>query len=155
MRNEIQDLMLLLQQTFEKGAWHGPSVKETLNGVDSALALRRLPDTHNIIELVSHMAAWKTYTFRKMTGDISYEVTDDLNFPALADWPAALQRLDESHNHLLSALAGFPAEKLGEQVPGTKKALTFYSLIHGVIHHDLYHAGQIMLIRKAAREQTI
>ena len=155
MKSEIQNLVTLLKQTFEKGAWHGPALMETLNGVNETQAFKRLPGTHNIIELVAHMAAWKMYTIKKLRGDTSYKVTDELNFPKLANWDEALRLLRESQNLLLSAVETFPSEKLQEEIPGSTDHLTFYSMIHGIIQHDLYHAGQIFLIKKAMLAQTI
>lgn len=154
MESEIKNLVSLLKQTFEKGAWHGPSVLESLEGVDEAQAFKRLGHTHSIVELVGHMAAWKTYTARKLKGDVAYKVTDEMNFPALDSLHEGMKRLHESHAALVSAVETFPAHKLSEPFPGSTTPYTFYSLIHGIIHHDLYHAGQIMLIKKATTEQT-
>lgn len=154
MDKEIEYLVSLLKQTFEKGAWHGPSVKESIEDVDQAQAFKRLPDTHSIIELVAHMTAWRAYTIRKLKGDAEYKVTDELNFPQAESWPETLRRLEESQMLLLSELETFPAGKLQEEVPGRANPLTFYMLLHGMIHHDVYHAGQIVLIKKANTGQS-
>lgn len=148
MKSEIQNLIALLRQTFEGEAWHGPAVKEVLKDVTEKTAMNRLPDTHSIIELVAHMTAWRTFTVRKLEGDDAYRVTDDLNFPDVKDWPKTLKDLEESQARLLTALEKFPEEKLSAIVPG--HPYPFYTLIHGIINHDLYHTGQIMLIRKAS-----
>ena len=155
MKSEIQNLVTLLKQSFEKGAWHGPAVMETLDGISEEQAFKRLGNTHSIIELVAHMAAWKTYTMKKLKGDTLYKVTDEMNFPKLANWEEALRQLRESQSQLLSALETFPSERLQEEIPGTTNHYTFYAIIHGIIQHDLYHAGQIMLIKKATLVQTI
>lgn len=154
METEIKNIVSLLKQTFEKGAWHGPSVMDSLEEVGEAQAFQRLPDTHSIIELVAHMAAWKTYTTKKLEGDASYKVTDELNFPHPTSWEDALKRLQESQRELVSALETFPAQKLQEHIPGTTAPYTYYTLLHGIIHHDLYHTGQIVLIKKANRAQS-
>lgn len=146
METEIRKLTELLQRTFEKEAWHGPAVMEVLKDVTERTALNRLPDTHSIIELVAHMTAWRTFTIRKLEGDEAYQVTDAMNFPDVKDWPGALRALEESQTNLLKAVERFPEEKLAAIVPG--RPYTYYMLIHGIIHHDLYHTGQIMLIRK-------
>jgi uncharacterized damage-inducible protein DinB len=147
MKTETEKIISLLQHTFEKDAWHGPAVKEVLNGVTEKTALNRLPDTHSIIELVAHMTAWRTFTIKKLEGDDTYQVTDALNFPDVRDWPEALRELEASQALLLKAVEKFPEEKLSAIVPG--HPYNYYTLIHGIIHHDLYHTGQVMLIRKA------
>jgi len=154
MENEIKNLVSLLKQTFEKGAWHGPSVQEALEKISESDAFKRLPHTHSILELIAHMTAWRIYAIKKLEGDSAYQVTADLNFPEVKNWEEAVQRLKESQQLLLSALEIFPAKKLSEQVPGKETPLTYYTLVHGIIHHDLYHTGQIMLIEKANSTQT-
>jgi hypothetical protein len=78
-----------------------------------------------------------------------------MNFPQRESWTETLQQLDASQAQLIAAFETFPPGKLHEQVPGSKEAFTFYSILHGIIHHDLYHAGQIMLIKKTFSQQSI
>ena len=155
MEKEIQNLVSLLKQTYEKGAWHGPSVKQGLENISDEQAFSRLPDTHSIIELVAHMAAWRIYVVEKLKGNAAYKVTDELNFPQLTDWKQAVQQLDESQAQLIAAIEKFPEEKLREKVAGFIDAYSYYTLLHSIIHHDLYHTGQIILIKKATRTQSI
>jgi hypothetical protein len=124
MNTGTQTIIALLQQVFEKDAWHGPSVKEALQAVTARTAMNRLPDTHSIIELVAHMTSWRTFTTRKLEGDNDYRVTDALNFPDAKDWAKALQALEESHIKLLKALEKFPEEKLSETVPDHRTPIT-------------------------------
>lgn len=155
METEISNLVSLLRKTFEKGAWHGPSVTETLADVKESEAAWRLPDTHSIIELVGHMQVWRTYVIQKLSGKTLYTVPDEMNFPASDNWRLTLEQLNASQQALITAIENFPASDLMRQVPGTSAALDFYTLLHGIVHHDLYHTGQIMLIKKANRAQTI
>jgi uncharacterized damage-inducible protein DinB len=147
--NELNRIAETLRNTFEKNAWHGPSVKETLKNINAESAVKRLPNTHSIIELVAHMTAWRIFTILKLKGDTSYKVTDDLNFPLSADWKNVFERLEESQRQILDAIASFPPERLSEIVPHEGYKYTFYTLLQGIIHHDLYHTGQIALIKKA------
>ncbi len=152
---EIEHIITLLARTYEKNAWHGPAVKEVLSGLTESQSFERLPHTHSIIELVAHMAAWRTYVTRKLAGDSAYKVDEQMNFPTPADWQETVDLLDASQRDLLAALGKFPQEKLHDQVAGKEQPLTYYTLLHGIIHHDLYHAGQIMLIRKARIPQPL
>jgi uncharacterized damage-inducible protein DinB len=85
-----------------------------------------------------------------LEGDGAYQVSDEMNFPSPGTWTEALQRLEESQVKLLEAAARFPEERLGELVPSITHKYTYYTLLHGIIHHDLYHIGQIQLILKSA-----
>jgi uncharacterized damage-inducible protein DinB len=147
--NEINRIAETLRNTFEKNAWHGPSVKETLKDITAESSAKRLPNTHSIIELVAHMTAWRIFTILKLKGDTSYKVTGELNFPIGMDWKTAIGKLEESQQQMLEALALFPAERLTQVVPHEGYKYTFFTLLHGIIHHDLYHTGQIALIKKA------
>lgn len=149
MKTETQKIISLLKRTFERGAWHGPSVKESLKGITKEIALKHLPNTHSIIELVAHMIAWRRYVINRLEGNNSYIVNDEMNFPKRDDWENMLIELDESQQHLLALIEQFPVYKLGELVPVSEQNYTYYTLLNGIIHHDVYHAGQIMLIKKA------
>jgi uncharacterized damage-inducible protein DinB len=150
MKTEIEKLTSLLRKTFNANAWHGPAVKEVLHDVTPELSLKRLNNTHSIIELVTHMTSWRIFVIEKLQGNEQYTVSDELNFPKTTDWVRAVADLDASQSRLLAAIEKFPLEKLSELVPPSDKyKYTYYTLIHGIINHDLYHTGQIMLIKKA------
>jgi hypothetical protein len=94
------------------------------------------------------MTAWRIFTVRRLQGDDGYTVTDDLNFKTATSWENAITDLEKSQQELLTAVKSFPEEKLSDRVPHASHQYTFYTLIHGIIHHDLYHTGQIVLIKK-------
>ena len=154
MEADLRNLVTLLERTFSKGAWHGPTVMETLEAVSVKQAFNRLEGTHSIIELVAHMTAWRRYVLKKLAGDHVFRMADELNFPSPQDWSTTVQELEETQHQLVAALRSFPAGQLYQQVPWTEQPFTYYSIFHGIIHHDLYHIGQINLIRKATSEQS-
>lgn len=148
MEIEIKNIHDLLRRTFEKHAWHGPAVKEVLESITPEQAQKRLPDSHSIIELVTHMTAWKVFVVKKLQGDLEYKVDEEMNFPAATDWTKAVDELDKSQAKLLEAVKVFDSARLHDLVPHNPHKYSFHTLIHGIIHHDLYHAGQIVLIKK-------
>jgi uncharacterized damage-inducible protein DinB len=148
MKDEVQRLTDIYRNSFEGFAWHGPPVMEILKEVTPDQADRRLGKHHSIHELVAHMTAWRTFALEKLNGNEAYDVSEELNFPdPLHPWADTLNALRRSQEELLAALGKITAAKLAEKVPGKK--YSFYTLLHGIIHHDLYHLGQIALIRKA------
>jgi uncharacterized damage-inducible protein DinB len=149
MNSEIENLLSLLHHTFEKNAWHGPSVKEVLRDINADQAFKRLEHTHSIIELVAHMTAWRVFVIKKLQGEIDYKVGDEQNFPTSNDWTTVLNDLFISQDELLEQLKNFPGPRLSEVVPHGSYRYTFFTLLHGIIHHDLYHIGQIALIKKS------
>ncbi len=134
-------------------AWHGPSVREVLRDVEVGDALYRpLPDRHNIFELVLHMAQWDEICARRLSGGrIDMTTGSPGDWPAIDDdtqhgWTAALQRLRHAQENLVKVVAQLRQERLHEQTPGHD--WTNYLMIHGTLHHDLYHTGQIALLRR-------
>jgi uncharacterized damage-inducible protein DinB len=149
MKTEVEKIIRLLNKSFDKGAWHGPTVREILAQVKSDNAFNRLPNTHSIIELVGHMTTWRNYVTSRILGNTDFTVSPDINFPSSSDWAEVLKDLEKSHTELIKASEDFPDEKLSELVPAASHKYTFYTMLHGIIHHDLYHAGQIIIINNS------
>jgi uncharacterized damage-inducible protein DinB len=143
-----------LRRSQQGNAWHGPAVGELLKDVDSALAQRRLlPGAHNLWELVLHITAWQAATVRAVKGDKMPQLDGPDDWPAAGhteqDWRNAVERLEHVNEELVSSLTSFPDERLGNTVPG--REYSFYYLLHGVAQHNLYHAGQMAMLKVAAR----
>jgi uncharacterized damage-inducible protein DinB len=143
-----------LHRAFNGDAWHGDSLLEILNGVAaSQAAARPIPHAHSIWELVRHIAAWDGAVLRRL-GGVALELSDAENFPSVPDmsdaaWHRALRELKQVHQELVDAVAALPDTRLSESVPGKEGAhYTFYYMLHGVVQHELYHAGQIALLKK-------
>jgi hypothetical protein len=145
---ELQNVITLLENTFDKAPWHGPSVKAVISGISQAQSLSRLNNSHTIIELVSHMTSWRIFTTKRLQGDVTFKMTGELNFPANADWKKVVHDLDDSQVALMDTIKKFDDKKLNDLVLSTTHQYTYYTLMHSTIHHDLYHSGQIMIIKK-------
>lgn len=143
-----------LRRAFDGEAWHGDSVLEILSGVTAAQAAARpIAHAHTIWELTLHIAAWDGAVLRRL-GGAAVELSDGENFPRVADcsdaaWRSALAQLRRVHEQLIAAVAAFPDSRLDDIVPGKEGShYTFYYMLHGVVQHELYHAGQIALLKK-------
>ena len=149
--HEIDRIARLLNKTFDKGAWHGPTVKEVLQTVKQEQAHWRTGSSHSIIELVLHMVSWRMFVTHRLEGDETYQVDAAMNFPEPGSmpWSQAWDHLAKSQQALIAAARNFPEERLGELVPNSSFKYTYYTLLHGIAHHDIYHIGQIQLILKA------
>lgn len=151
---EIRRICGQLQTTYKGPAWHGPSVLENLGGVDAARAAAHpIPGGHSIWEIVRHLASWQREVAGVLGGKpyVSLQGADDWPPAGVTDseWRETLSELAETHSALIEAIEKFPSEDLDKAVPG--RDFTFYVLLHGVAQHNLYHAGQIGLLRRAAR----
>jgi len=145
-----------IRRAFDGEAWHGDSLIEILQGVDAAMAAAHpIKNAHSIWELVLHIAAWDGAALKR-TGGAAIELSDEQNFPPVKDvsataWRQAIEHAKRTHNELAQAVAAFPDVRLAEQVPGkTESYYNFFYLFSGIVQHELYHAGQIALLKKAA-----
>jgi len=144
-----------IRRAFEGDAWHGDSVLEILAGVDAKTAAAHpLKNAHSIWELVLHIMAWDGAVLRRSEGLVA-ELSDEQNFPPVTDtseaaWRKAIEQLKTTYDQLVKAVAAFPDSRLQEQVPGKReKYHTFFYNFSGIVQHELYHAGQIALLKKA------
>jgi uncharacterized damage-inducible protein DinB len=141
-----------LRRAFAGDAWHGPALLELLQDVDPAsAAVKPVPAVHSIWELLLHIAAWDGAALRRLAGE-TVQLTGDANFPVVpkpteAAWRKAVAHSKRTHNVLVKTVAALPESRLRDRVPGKK--YDFYHLLHGVAQHELYHTGQIAILKKA------
>jgi uncharacterized damage-inducible protein DinB len=144
-----------LRRAFEGDAWHGPAVLELLQDVEaSAAGAKALPKVHSIWELLLHIAAWDAAALRRLDGE-KCQPEGMANFPLVpklaseAAWRKAIAHAKRTHGLLVKTVAGLPESRLRDRVPG--KRYDFYHMLHGIAQHELYHAGQIAILKKALR----
>jgi len=150
---EIERILDQLKRAYEGSAWHGPSVKEVLNGVTAAQAQARpLASAHSIYELVRHIAVWEDVGRRRLQGDAAeVVVSSPEDWPPPDDsseaaWEQTKAALDRGHLALVDAISLRTESRLDEPILAGKSSV--YVTLHGVIQHDLYHAGQIAMLKK-------
>ena len=144
-----------IRRAFEGNAWHGDSLGELLADVNAKTAATRpIKNAHTIWELLLHIAAWDD-AVRRRTGGTAVTLSDEQNFPPVKDtseaaWRQAIQFAKNTHNELIKAVAAFPDSRLHGQVPGkTESYYNYFYMFSGIVQHELYHAGQIALLKKA------
>jgi uncharacterized damage-inducible protein DinB len=156
MMTEIKRIQDQLRRAFDGTAWPGPAVRELLAGVSAVTAAAKpLPEAHSIWEIVLHIAAWEGIVRRRLEGEIIPEISPEMDWPPAPEpsedaWRATLLDVQRNHMALREAIARLDDARLRETVPGTE--YSFYFMLHGVIQHDLYHAGQIAILKKAASQ---
>jgi len=142
-------LLDFLDEAFDRKSWHGPNLWGSIRGVHAQEAAWRVsPGRHNIWELVLHAAYWKYAARRRLTGEKrgSFELPGSNFFerpqgdPAEAAWKADRAILLKEHNELRLSISGLSSASQTTQSTA--------HLIRGVAAHDLYHAGQIRLLRR-------
>jgi uncharacterized damage-inducible protein DinB len=151
--NEIERINDQLRRASDGNAWHGPALREILAGITAKQAAAKpLSAAHSIWELVQHIAVWEDVVRRRLEGEVIVEVPTEQDWPAVSEsdepaWRETVARLERGQQALSETIARFDARRLDETVPGTN--YSFYVMLHGVVQHDLYHAGQIAILKKA------
>jgi len=142
-----------LRNAFNGEAWHGPALLELLADVNAATAAAHpVSGAHSIWELVLHIAAWDDGVNRRIVLGKALELNDAENFPTVNDqspaaWKKAISDARKTHAQLVKTVETLPDRRLDEQVPGKEYDIRF--MLEGVAQHELYHAGQIAILKKA------
>jgi hypothetical protein len=157
-------LLRALDQGYDHKSWHGPVLRGSLRGVTAEQAAwRPAPGRHNIWELTVHAAYWKYAVLRRLRRELrgTFPLKGSNWFPrpvprtappeagtapSEEDWRADLRLLADMHRELRQAVEGISDEDLDQAPEGSKTRLA--DLLQGVIFHDIYHAGQVQLLKR-------
>ena len=156
---EIDRIVDELQREYDGDPWHGSPLKSILDGVSaSQAAAKPLPSAHSIWELVLHMTAWKGEVRKRLSGAPASD-PEEGDWPSPAkqtaeSWSEALKRLDAAHTRLIEAIRQVPEDRLFEATNDPRSrplgtGVSYYVLLHGIVQHDVYHSGQIAILKKA------
>ncbi len=158
-------LLDALDEAFDRRSWHGTNLRGSIRGVSLDTATRRpRKGAHNIWELVVHAAYWKYAVRRRLTGEKrgSFPLEGSNFWPrpthvgrnfssgpgVLTEWKRDVALLTAQHRALRAAVAAFPSSRWSKHAPGSP--FTYAALVRGAAAHDLYHAGQIQLLKRLA-----
>lgn len=151
--SETRRIKSQIRRAFEGEAWHGPSVKELLSNVTAEQAAAHpIAGAHSIWELALHIGAWENIARLRIKGEGQDTPTAEQDWPPVSDtseeaWKATLEELERGNQALRQEVALLDPGQLDEIIPVHNYSI--YFLLHGVVQHSLYHAGQIALLKKA------
>lgn len=162
--NEIKRVTALIQDAYDGDAWYGPSLKMALRDVSAEIAAARvIPGVHSIWEIILHITGWITAVrIRLKSNNIDlpqggdWPVVDDITRSA---WEASLAQLEQEHHLLINTIRRIPEKELSgllgeERVRETGGGVSIYTALHGLLHHNIYHTGQISLMKKVIQKQS-
>jgi uncharacterized damage-inducible protein DinB len=154
MQNKIKLLREKLEKVYGGDPWYGNSAKSVLKNIDPEAAFIRVErNTHTIAELVSHITAWREFVSARLSGDNDFRMLQKISFDwkridknKETAWKNLLTALDKSQREILATLKKTDDDFLNRKVYRKRYNMEF--LIEGSIQHDLYHLGQISLLKK-------
>ena len=156
---DLEHLLGLLDEAFNRPAWHGPNLRGSIRGVTAReAALPPRAGRHNIWEIAVHAAYWKYAVRRRLSGEKrgSFSLPGSNWFDRPIDrsekaWQVDRALLDREHQLLMETVSSFKPQDLDHPSRGSKTLAR--RLIAGIAFHDVYHAGQIQLIKKLLRTE--
>jgi uncharacterized damage-inducible protein DinB len=150
-------LLAQLDQAFDRRSWHGTNLRGSVRGLEAIIAAwRPRRGRHNIREIVVHAAYWKYAVRRRLAGEkrgsFPLEGSDWFAREGADEkaWQADVRLLEDCHRKLKAVVAALEPGDLARRT-GT---VTVLALVSGIVAHDLYHAGQIQLIKRFRRADT-
>jgi len=156
-RADVRRLLALIDSAYDRRSWHGTNLRGSIRGLRARQAAwRPAPRRHNIWELVVHAAYWKYAALRRLAGGRrgSFPLKGSNWFArgsAIDEraWRDDVALLDRMHRSLREAVARLSARELDRTPPGS--TVSAFAMLSGVAAHDLYHAGQIQLLKRLQR----
>lgn len=154
---EAARLIDQFERAHDGHPWHGSPVTAILKGVTAEQAARKPPNgAHSIWKLVLRITGWRNEVARRATGKPAGMPASGswpaVGAPTAARWKAALASLDASHQNLVKVVRDMSDDHLLKPTNDPRSQLgtgvSYYELLHGIVQHDAYHAGQIAILKK-------
>lgn len=153
MNKQTNHIAQLLHSVTYQKPWFGTSLEKILTGITAKQAAARpIENAHTIWELVQHMINWRIYVIKNLTeGKYSIEIDSEQDFTTITDtsienWKRTMDEFYATTQQLVDAINAFDVALLQENLP--VRPFSHYALFHGIIHHDIYHTGQIAILKK-------
>jgi uncharacterized damage-inducible protein DinB len=159
--SEITRIVDELEREYTGDPWHGSPLRDILDGITAEQAVARpLANAHTVWQIVLHMTAWKNEVRRRLAGAPARDPEEgdwpEVGDPTAPRWKDAREGLDDAHRLLIAAIRELPESRLFAATSDPRDAplgsgVSYYVLLHGIVQHDVYHSGQIALLKKALR----
>ena len=152
MRQEIHHIFSMLETTTKGNPWYGDALVSALQQIPKEIVYTRIDGSNSIIEITKHLLNWYQFSLERVKGSSNYTLhfAEENNWTTLtaADlvWEDCIKELDKLYNSLISQLSKKEDAFLNEIVP--ERTYTYSFLLYGLIQHNIYHLGQIQLLKK-------
>ena len=151
---EAEKIADQLERAFEGDAWHGQTISEILTDISAEQAAASpLAGVHSIWEIVLNTTVWQRTVRERIQGQPIVSLPDEIDWPRVTEtsataWCEAVRDLRAEYELLREEALKWSDRDLGVTTEGQR--YTVYEMLHGVVQHGLYHAGQIAILKKAA-----
>lgn len=148
---ETDRIRQLFKDLFDGDPWLGVNVLSTLEGITAEKAAVKIaPGRNSIWEIVNHMTSWRRNVLRRFDGKVIPRPEHNYILPVEITteeaWRESIERLKESQEQWLAFLETADEDSLASIYPGNQGS--YYYHMHGILQHDAYHLGQIVMLTK-------
>ncbi len=155
---ETERIKEQLRRSLEGEAWHGPSLLEVVDGIDAKSALAKpIADAHSIWEIVLHVMVDAGEVLGRLRG-VAQDLTPEDDWPPVGpsaddkQWRTDIDKLKRVHSELFEEIDRADDSKLDD--PIVEGFSSTYITLHGLVQHNLYHAGQMSILRKGVKASS-
>jgi len=142
--------------TLEGGAWHGPSLMESLKGVEvGQAAARPIEGRHAIWEIVNHCTYWMESVDKALHGEVMQSIPETEDWVGMGetaeDWTRDLAWMDQVYEKFQETISGFDGDldaMVGAQFGENFFQFSNRKMLHGIADHNIYHAGQVSILKR-------
>lgn len=151
---ELISLINNIENLYKGQPWYGSSFSEILDSIKSGNPNATFNRSNSLGQILEHMTQWKHFVIEKVNGNKNFKI--EMN--SIQDWNKGkkysqeeflelIQNFKTVSEELITTLKNKNNNFLKETVPGEK--YTFEFMLEGVIHHDIYHSGQLSILKKS------
>ena len=148
---ETKRIAGLFENLYAGSPWIDVTIKDKLANITAKdAAAHPLDKCNSIWQIVNHLISWRLNVLKRVQGEVITTPSNNY-FEEVADisdaaWKLTLQQLEESQEKWIAFLESFKSEDFSKVYPNNQ--MDYYEHIHGIIQHDAYHLGQIVLLAK-------
>lgn len=154
MNKKIKELKKKFEIAYSGGPWYGDSMKDILNEINPAIVFEKVNGkSHSIAELTAHIIGWREFTLSRLEGNNNFKINqkETFNWKRIDEgektaWKNILKELDKNQKKIISTLNRLDDDFLNNKVAGRRYRAEF--MLEGTIQHDIYHLGQIVVLKK-------
>lgn len=148
---ETKRIAKLFEDLYNGSPWIDVTIMDTLKNISAEQAAKKvIPERNSIWQIVNHIIAWRENVLLRVQGNEMITPNNNyftqLEIISETEWQKALERLVNSQEQWIHFLENFDESQFDKIYASNK--MTYYEHIHGILQHDAYHLGQIVLLSK-------
>jgi uncharacterized damage-inducible protein DinB len=152
--SELRRFEKLIKDHFDGHPWIDVSLMDTLSDISAEEASTKVGNLNTIWQIVLHITEWKRSIIARLSGILSPAPAHNhiyaVEFCSDEAWDEAIEDLSDAHHELLKMLTIFDVEKFDHIY--APNGLSYYEHLNGALQHDVYHLGQIVILKRMVRE---